>query len=109
MKYTLHIVAFFVIGIIVLSCTISQSDTILIAGNQSDNFIDSVVFNINGYAQKITEIAANTEKKIEVSQNSIPNNSHDVFVDVKAYIKEGKVISKHFYNDLTGSPGKSIT
>ncbi len=109
MKYTLYIVAFLVIGIIVLSCTISQSNTTLIARNQSDNFIDSVVFNINGYAQKISEVEANTEKKIEVSKNSIPNNNHDILVVVKAYMKDGKVISNQFYNDLTGAPGKSIT
>lgn len=109
MKFKIQIASLFVLGIIILSCTTLDPDTALIVKNQSGNFIDSTVFFINGFKHNITGIDINSTKKNEISHSLIPGNRHDIRVFVAVYLKGGKTLNSQFYNDLTGSPGKSIT
>lgn len=110
MKIIWHIVFLLMTAIISVSCSIFDStNTMVIVKNQSNYFIDSTIFNINGFKLKVIEIEINTEKKVEILQSLIPSNNHDVSVFATTYLKNGKKINAQFYNDLSGSPGKSIT
>ena len=104
-----QIAVLLVLVIICLSCSIFNSDTTLIVKNQSNSLIDSAVFNVNGFKQKIIDIGILSEKRIEVPQKLIPNNKHHVITFVSIYLNGGKILKSQDYNDLTGSPGKSIT
>jgi len=105
-----NIVFLFAITLINISCSFfGRTNIVLVVKNGSNSFIDSAIFKINGYKENIARININVEKQIDVPRNLIPNNKHDITVFVTVFLRGGKTLSAQFYNDLTGSAGKSIT
>ncbi len=86
-----------------------QKSTELKFNNQSNVFIDSVVFFVNNCKWKMNSIKPNSNTKNSVTLDSLVLNNHDVVVIANLYLKDSLFRGAYNYNDLSGDLAESYT
>lgn len=79
-----------------------QKSTELKFNNQSNIYIDSVVFFVNNSKWKMDSIKPNSNRKNMVNLDSLRLNNHDVTVKAHLYLKDSLFRGAYNYDDLRG-------
>jgi hypothetical protein len=108
MKQKIHliIISIFLITTFGWKC-FQQKSTELKFNNQSNIFIDSVVFFVNNCKWKMNSIKPNSSRKNMVNLDSLQLNNHDVTVRANLYLKDSLFRGAYNYDDLRGDLAES--